>query len=134
MQWGEPATIFDSTSLDATVEKLSDHLFNRGYFENSISYRTKEFKKRVGVVYHIEPGRPSFYDTIFYQIADKKIESIVQNTRSASLIKINDRYDQDKLNKERERLDLQMKNLGILIFPVNTLRFLLTLLMEEVIR
>lgn len=123
MQWGEPATIFDSTSLDATVEKLSDHLFNRGYFENSISYRTKEFKKRVGVVYHIEPGRPSFYDTIFYQIADKKIDSIVQSTRSASLIKINDRYDQDKLNKERERLDLQMKNLGYFDFTRQYVEF-----------
>jgi outer membrane protein insertion porin family len=88
MQWGEPVAVFDSVSLDATQEKISDYLFNRGYFHNSISYRTKEFKKRIGVVYEIKPGRPSLYDTIFFQIEDRKIDSIVQSTQSASLIKV----------------------------------------------
>ncbi|MDZ7648888.1 MAG: hypothetical protein U5K54_17905 [Cytophagales bacterium] len=32
MQWGEPVAVFDSASLDATQEKMSDYLFNRGYF------------------------------------------------------------------------------------------------------
>ncbi|MDZ7648889.1 MAG: hypothetical protein U5K54_17910 [Cytophagales bacterium] len=54
----------------------------------------------MSVVYKIKPGRPSFYDTIFFQIEDRKIDSIVQGTQSASLIKVTDRYDQDKLNKE----------------------------------
>jgi outer membrane protein insertion porin family len=123
MQWGEPVAVFDSASLDATQEKMSDYLFNRGYFHNSISYRTKEFKKRIGVVYEIKPGRPSLYDTIFFQIEDRKIDSIVQSTQSASLIKVNDRYDQDKLNKERERLDLQMKDLGYFDFTRQYVEF-----------
>ncbi|MBK8293076.1 MAG: BamA/TamA family outer membrane protein [Flammeovirgaceae bacterium] len=123
MQWGEPVAVFDSASLDATQEKMSDYLFNRGYFHNSISYRTKEFKKRIGVVYEIKPGRPSLYDTIFFQIEDRKIDSIVQSTQSASLIKLNDRYDQDKLNKERERLDLQMKDLGYFDFTRQYIEF-----------
>lgn len=123
MQWGEPVAVFDSASLDATQEKMSDYLFNRGYFHNSISYRTKEFKKRIGVVYEIKPGRPSLYDTIFFQIEDRKIDSIVQSTQSASLIKVNDRYDQDKLNKERERLDLQMKDLGYFDFTRQYIEF-----------
>ncbi|MBL7877660.1 MAG: hypothetical protein JNL53_18490, partial [Cyclobacteriaceae bacterium] len=123
MQWGEPVAVFDSTSLDATVEKLSDYLFNRGYFQNTIHYRTKEYKKRVGVVYEITPGRPSLYDTIFFQIEDRKIDSIIQNTRAASLIKVNDRYDQDKLNKERERIDLQLKDLGYFDFTRQYIEF-----------
>lgn len=123
MQWGEPVAVFDSVSLDATVEKLSDYLFNRGYFQNTIHYRTKEYKKRVGVVYEITPGRPSLYDTIFFQIEDRKIDSIIQNTRAASLIKVNDRYDQDKLNKERERIDLQLKDLGYFDFTRQYIEF-----------
>lgn len=112
MQWGEPAAVFDTASLVATQEKISDFLFNRGYFRNTVSYRTQEYKKRVSATYLIEPGRPYLYDTIFYQIQDPKIDSIIQSTQQKSLIQKNNRYDQNILNKERERIDLQLKDLG----------------------
>jgi len=112
MQWGEAVTVFDTASVESTREKISDNLSNQGYFRNKVSYRTQEYKKRVSVSYQIAPGRPYLYDTIFYLIPDKKIDSILHKTQSLSLIKVNDRYDQSKLNKERERIDLQMRDLG----------------------
>ncbi len=112
MQWGEPAAVFDTASIVATQEKISDFLFNRGYFKNTVTYRINEFKKRVSVTYVINPGRPYLYDTIFYQIQDTKIDTIIQYTKNQSLIQRTERYDQNKLNKERERIDLQLKDLG----------------------
>jgi len=112
MQWGEPVSVFDSVSVITTQDKMTDYLFNKGYFQNKISYTTNEVKRKVGVTYVIEPGRPYFYDTIFYFIPDKNIRSIIEQTKAKSLIKKNERYDQDKLNKERERIDLQLKDLG----------------------
>jgi hypothetical protein len=88
MQWGEAVAVFDTASLEGTQSKLGDYLFNRGYFRNKVSYRTQEYKKRVSVIYQIEPGRPYLYDTIFYLIPDKKVDSIIHTTQSLSLIKI----------------------------------------------
>lgn len=112
MQWGEAASVFDSATIQATAERLRDFLFNRGYFQNQVTYQIQEYKKRVSVTYDISPGRASFYDTIFYLIPDSNIARIISETKNLSLIKTNERYDQDKLNKERERIDLQLKNMG----------------------
>lgn len=123
MQWGEPVSVFDSANVIASQEKITDYLFNKGYFQNKVTYQTKEFKKKIGVTYVIVPGRPYFYDTIFYAIPDKKIKDILTETKNKSLIKINDKYDQDKLNKERERIDLQLKDLGYYDFTRQYVEF-----------
>jgi outer membrane protein insertion porin family len=131
MQWGEPVSVFDSVNVIATQEKISDYLFNKGYFQNQVDYTTKEFKKKVGVTYVIEPGRPYFYDTLFYSIPDKNIETILKETQNESLIKTNDKYDQDKLNKERERIDLQLKDLGYYDFTRQYVEFAVDTAFQE---
>lgn len=123
MQWGEPAAVFDSANIKATEEKMSDYLFNDGFFQNKVSSTIKEYKKRVNVTYHIKPGQAYFFDTIFYQIADSSIRKIIQQSQNKSLIRKNDRYKQDILNKERERIDLQLKDLGYFNFTRQYVEF-----------
>lgn len=112
MQWGEPATIFDSASVIATQEKMVDYLFTKGYFKSKVLFNTTEYKKRVNVTYEILPGRPYHYDTIFYQVPDEDVLSLLIKNKNLSLLKKSDQYDQDKLNKERERIDLFLKDRG----------------------
>lgn len=123
MQWGEPAAVFDSANVKATQEKMSDYLFNDGFFQNKVSSTIKEYKKRVNVTYQIKPGQAYFFDTIFYQIADSSIRKIIQQTQNKSLIRKNDRYKQGILNKERERIDLQLKDLGYFNFTRQYVEF-----------
>lgn len=123
MQWGEAVSVFDSSSIQATTDRLNDHLFNKGYFQNQVSFTTRESKKKISVTYQLSPGRASFYDTIFYSIPDSNIAKIITTTRAQSLIQINDRYDQSKLNKERERIDLQLKDLGYYDFTRQYIEF-----------
>lgn len=125
MQWGEKVSVFDSVSTDATREKITDYLFNRGYFQNKVTYKTNEYHRRVGVTYVINPGRPYFYDTIFYRIPDKAIAEIMVSEKNKSLIKKGNRYDQDKLNKERERIDLMLKDVGYYDFTRQYIEFAL---------
>ncbi|HCZ36869.1 MAG TPA: hypothetical protein DHV26_13190, partial [Cytophagales bacterium] len=123
MQWGEPAAVFDSANVLATEEKMTDYLFNEGYFQNHVSSTIKEYKKRVSVTYQVKPGKAYFFDTIFYQIGDSSIRKIIQKTRSQSLIRKNDRYKQQTLNKERERIDLLMKDKGYFNFTRQFIEF-----------
>lgn len=123
MQWGEQAAVFDSANITATEDKMSDYLFNDGYFQNTIKSTTKEYKKRVNVTYQVNPGKAYFFDTIFYQIADSSIQKIIQQTRNQSLIRKNERYKQDVLNKERERIDLLLKDRGYFNFTRQYVEF-----------
>lgn len=123
MQWGEQAAVFDTANVTATEDKMNDYLFNEGYFKNKVTSTTKEYKKRVSVTYHINPGKAYFFDTLFYQIADSGILKIIQQTRNQSLIRRSERYKQDILNKERERIDLLLKDRGYFNFTRQYVEF-----------
>ncbi|MBX2916380.1 MAG: BamA/TamA family outer membrane protein [Cyclobacteriaceae bacterium] len=123
MQWGEPAAVFDSVNVKASEEKMSDYLFNDGFFRNQVTSTIKEFKKRVSVTYHIKPGPAYFFDTLFFQVADSNILKILKQTKNKSLIRKNERYKQGTLNSERERIDLQLKDAGYFNFTRQYIEF-----------
>jgi outer membrane protein assembly factor BamA len=83
-----------------------------------VSSKVTKFKlgKLVNVVYRIEPGRPYIIDSIFYSINDTVINKLVQKHKKDSHIKHGEAYDQGKFSKERERLDLLMKDNGFYDF------------------
>jgi outer membrane protein insertion porin family len=116
MQWGEAAAVYDSLAVEATKDRFKDYLFTKGYFQNTVSYRTQEYKKRVSVTYEIKPGAPYIYDTIFYEVPDTRVMALVVADKGNSLIKPYSQYDQDKLNKERERIDFFLKDQGYFDF------------------
>lgn len=66
----------------------------------------------MNINYRVTPGPAYLNDTIFYQIADTAVAKIILDNRSRSLIKVGDRYQQDLLSKERDRIDLLLKNRG----------------------
>jgi len=112
MQWGEPAAVFDTASVNLTIEKLNTYLFNKGYFRARSSATFTEFKRRVAVTYNIAPGPAYVYDTLIYAIADSTVHQFVIKSLGKSYLKKGDAYDQDKLAKERERLDLLLRDNG----------------------
>ena len=116
MQWGEKAAVYDSATIELTAEKLTDYLFTEGYFNASTSFQKSEKKKRVSVIYTINPKSAYFYDSISFDIPDKKIRSIVANNTKASLIKKGDQFNQTTLNNERERIDILLKDRGYFAF------------------
>lgn len=116
MQWGEKAAVYDSATVALTAEKLTDYLFTEGYFNAHTSVQKSEKKKRVSVIYNIHPKSAYFYDSISYDIPDKKIRGIVAQDIKASLVKKGDQFNQATLNKERERIDILLKDKGYFAF------------------
>ena len=78
MQWGEIVSVYDTTNVQATVEKLNNFLFNHGYFLGKTTPEVTERKRRVKVKYVIAPGQPFLYDTIFYRVLDTAVLHIVR--------------------------------------------------------
>ena len=116
MQWGEKVSVFDSLNTQATIDKFTIYLHNKGYFQGSASFKVKKVKKIARVSYTIKPGKAYFYDTIIYKIRDTIVYKIILSDTANSLIKNHHKFDQDILTKERERIDLFMKDKGFYDF------------------
>lgn len=123
MQWVDPITVYDSSATDLTVAKFSDYLFSNGYFNNSVTScelvprnerkRNKErFQKKVQIEYTIDAGRPYRIDTVFYRVTDTAIYNLLIRNKSQSFLQKGQRYRQDNFSKERERIDLLLKDNG----------------------
>jgi outer membrane protein assembly factor BamA len=113
MQWGEPITVFDTSAMHQTRIKIETALFNRGYFKIRVkSDSVKLKKKRVAVTYSIIPGPAFTYDSIFYNIPDENVLKLVLKHGHASFLKKGEQYNQDKLGKERDRIDQLLKDNG----------------------
>lgn len=124
MKWGEPITVFDSAKMQLTVEKLSDYLFNHGYFLNRVEAETQPLgNKKIQVQYKIIPGHQYTIDTLLYRIPDSTIYRLILDTQRSSHLKTGTPYDQDNFSKERERIDLLLKGNGYYDFSRQYVEF-----------
>lgn len=116
MQWGEAVSAYDSSLVTETVHRFSEYLFNQGYFSNSVIPKVTLLQKFVNVNYRITPGSPYLIDSIHYQTSDSTIHTLLTKSQKASALRKGDRYIADNFNKERERVDLLLKDNGFFNF------------------
>lgn len=126
MQWGEPVAVFDSALMETTVERFKDYLFSLGYFTADVKAQVKSRVARPRQViahYTVIPGQPYLIDSIFYNIPDTAIYNLVMAHNDESLLIKGEPYNESKLVKERERLDLLMKDNGYYDFSRQYIEF-----------
>ena len=114
MQWGEPATLYDSAKAQTSSEYIHTFLFNKGYFKNTVSTRVQEFKKtkRVHITYQVVPGQAYVIDSIQLNAADPAIDSILRKSRTGAKIRKGEIYTQANLTAERDRIENLLKDRG----------------------
>lgn len=126
MQWGEPLAIFDTAAVRQSRIKIETYLFNKGYFHSKVDIVTTETKKkRMVVTYKITPGPAFVFDSIFYNIPDSRVLSFVLKNEATSFLKKGEQYDQSNLSKERDRIDLLLKDNGFYDFSKQYINFAL---------
>jgi len=123
MQWGEPIAVFDSSSVPSTVDRFKEYLFAHGYFRNNVNAEVTSKHRLVTVRYTINPGRPYILDTVFYKIPDSVVHTLVLKSRKNSFLKKGELYDQNNFTKERERIDLFLKDEGYYDFSRQYVEF-----------
>ncbi|MFZ2905755.1 MAG: BamA/TamA family outer membrane protein [Cyclobacteriaceae bacterium] len=123
MQWGEPITVFDSSALNLTVERFKEYLFTNGYFLNNVTPKATTITKLVTVKYTIEPGKRYVLDTIFYNVSDSAILFLLMANQKNCLLRKGEGYSQDNFTKERERIDLLLKDNGYFDFSRQYVEF-----------
>lgn len=119
MQWGEPVAVFDSAKTNLAVDRIQEYLFTNGYFKSKVRYETEKaaplgpgLRKGLNVRYHVNPGTPYILDSIFIETRDTVILALLKQHEGGSYLKTGSRYSQDNFTRERERIDLMMKDAG----------------------
>lgn len=123
MQWGEPIAVFDSSQVTLTKERFNEYLFANGYFKSKVTDTVIVKDKLVTVVYRVYPGKPYLIDSIVYDVGDTAVRRIINKNNVESLVKIGDRFQQDKFTDERERIDLLLKDEGYYDFSRQYIEF-----------
>ena len=126
---GEPPVLSDSVLIAKTVRQMKLYLYNKGYFNNQVNDSTvylnylKHDGGKARVYYTIIPGPQYTIGKLSYQIRDLGIASKLNKDEKVSLIQIGSSYDENTLNKERERIVKELKNLGYFFFSKGYISF-----------
>ncbi|MCD6066760.1 MAG: hypothetical protein K0S33_1586 [Bacteroidetes bacterium] len=127
MDAGEAPVVLDSFQTKVSREQIQKYLFTKGYFNSKatdsvVKTDAKKFlfvtykKKRAYVHYRISKSTPYHIKNITYKIPDEQLSYYVFQDTLHSLIKRGMRYDEDVLQKERERIVATQKNNGYFEF------------------
>lgn len=128
---GEPPKLFDSVSLNVSVDQLKLFLNRKGYFGAEVQTELiSKRKKQVSVAYRIELFDPSFVDSMYLVTSNRtvglKYEKFQQQHKEEWQTPF--RFDSDELARFRKELAAFMRNEGIygfresyVVFEVDTL-------------
>jgi outer membrane protein insertion porin family len=123
MRIGEPLAIYDSSLTKNTKDRFDLYLDSKGYFNAKIDYKNRIVGDRVTTVFDIDPGPAYKIDTLFLQTGDSAITKLIKKNTDESFLEVGQNYEQANLTKERERLDLLMKDNGYFDFSRQYIQF-----------
>jgi outer membrane protein insertion porin family len=108
----EPPVIFDSSTISRTVQNIKNYLFNLGYFYVSVHDSIVIAKKQATVVYKINTGDKFLINSLRYNVDDKAMSALLNETKAASSIKKGVEYSVTAIEEERSRIVAAMRNNG----------------------
>ena len=123
MRWGEPLALFDSLEIRQTLDRFDDYLFSRGYLHGQVSAKWKVENRKVRVAYQIEPGPAFIIDSVFLKCPSEKAAAILASSEGESKVRPGDRFNQEKMGKERERIELLLRDHGFFNFSRQMVSF-----------
>ena len=111
---GKSPVLMSSVNGETRAKVATNLLHDYGYFNGSVSYKEVPQKnpKEAKVSYVIDMARPYFLDSIAYLKYPHYADSLIQSTRSQSVLKSEENFNVLKLEEERQRLSNLFRNHG----------------------
>ena len=111
---GKSPVLMSSVNGETRAKVATNLLHDYGYFNGSVSYKEVPQKnpKEAKVSYVIDMAQPYFLDSIAYLKYPHYADSLIQSTRSLSVLKSEENFSVIKLEEERQRLSNLLRNHG----------------------
>ncbi|WP_142603894.1 translocation and assembly module lipoprotein TamL [Solitalea koreensis] len=120
---GQAPQIFDSLKANLSALKVSKFLFNKGFFNNIVTFTVDSVKKQtIAIKYVVNQGLPYTVKDYSISIADSNIYRLYLKNYKQPLDS-GERYDIDKLEKEQQAIYTLMRNNGYREFQKNYVKF-----------
>lgn len=117
-QWmrkqGEAPVLYDTNNVLYSINQLKMAMFKKGYYNAIVEPQVKQIgkKQKTQVIYNVTIGEPYYIREITYQIDIPQYRKIVLRDTANAIIHIGDRYDEDLLIQERERIVNNIRDHG----------------------
>lgn len=109
---GEPPSLYDEQKAKESAEQMQQYLGQKGFFHAQVSTSKKQKGRRIYLNYQVEKKHAHRYRKITYYITDSLVAQLVVQDTLNRLFQPGDRYDEDILTAERNRLFDLMRNKG----------------------
>ena len=115
-KWAEQPVLLSQVKPALVQTKLTDFLFNVGYFRSEIAHEKVFKKKEAWIKYQIKPGTRYRVRDIYFPKDSSHLSARIRTVAPQSLIKKGDFVNLETLESERERIDEYVKNRGYFFF------------------
>ncbi len=121
---GQKPVLLSDAVPDRTAKLLQGQLNNHGYFKSVVTYRVKTKHQKSVVVYVAEVQPPYRLQNINYPRGrDSTYAIIMRNLREKSLLKKGQRYNLERLQAEKIRIQENVHNEGFYYFNQHDIIF-----------
>lgn len=132
MKTGEAPIILDTASTKKSLRRLRLYYSNLGYFDVKAKFTIDSIAdKKAKVNYTITKGEPYIIDSIATIITTKALDSIYQEKKSNSFIKVGEQFNRNKFENERNRITEDFRNNGAFKFQQNYINFEIDTIKKE---
>ena len=123
---GTPPVIYDSTLTLASQEQLHTALSNKGFMNNTVSYRVKtdSVKRKARVDFDVTLGEPYYIRSIDYDIPDETLHEIILADSADFTVKKGDLLDYSRLEEWRQTITNRLRNQGYYAFNKEYITFM----------
>lgn len=120
---GEAPVIFDTVQATRSGENMLSAVNNLGFLNATITQKKTFKKKKVKLVYEVNPGVRYKVRHIDYRIDDSIVRRIINESSSLSLLQSGIPFDLNVLDAERGRISTRLQNSGYYKFNKEFIRY-----------
>jgi len=120
---GEPPVVYDEDMKEKSSEQLKLFMNNKGFYFSEVTDSTIYRKRRVKVVYHVNPGQPYRIRNITYFFQDGTLAPKVLADTGTNKFSSGELFNVDVLKQERLRIETVLRDSGYYAFSRDYIYF-----------
>lgn len=125
---GEPPVVIDTAALNADARNIESLYFSKGFFHANVGYRIDtiigEYENdRAKVAFLVEENEMYLWDSVRIEAQEPFVSKLLEASKGESLLKRGERYDEEKLTNERNRITAFLRNRGFYKFTPSVISY-----------
>ena len=118
---GEEPVIYDEVAAHRSASQIQSYLWSKGFFNATVTDTVTQIDKEARVIYDVRPGRSYTIADIRYDIQDSVLRALVLIDTANCIVERGMIYDVDLLQKERQRLERFIRDIGFYTFTTENI-------------